>query len=516
MSSEIPVVPKARRKSYSLAFKRQVINESEDSGNIRATARKHNIQPSQIRGWKESLQQAVATTEERIRATGNQTTIRREYCRLQSTKRSRYKAGGRKTTFSNEFLKRIKEYIDERRRDDKTVTMQMIKVEALRIDPTLDIGDDAFRLRMYRMMRKWEVSWRRRTTTAKCPQNTRHTMSVIEEFIRYFNYKVTLLDITLDDVFNVDQTNLPFNLENIYTWARRSSRSVAVPGVATAQRATVMLGCNATGSCKLKPFIVYKGASGVTGRIYQELRRRDGYSPDCEYAVQEKAWFNERIMLQWIDSIWRPLIETRQNRKTYLLLDDFGVHLTRPVLTAFSDLRTEIEVIPAGYTARLQAMDVGLNKPFKNYSRKLFDTWLSQQPPNTKPHRRNASFWAAESWDSITVRTIQKTWNHIGLTSFRIDPIENVVDNNNNNNNNDVQEDNNNLANLNNNIDIDPMLLGDENNNNDENVNENENDDDESTITDTTNDDDSTITDDIDILENMLNNNTNTNEDIYY
>jgi hypothetical protein len=126
------------------------------------------------------LQEAVATTEERLRASGNQTTICQEYCWLQSTKRSRYKAGGQKPTFSNGFLAGNKEYLDEQRCDDKTVKMQMIKVQVLRINPTLNIGDDVFRLHMNRMIRKWEISWRRWTTTAKCPQYTQHAMSVLK------------------------------------------------------------------------------------------------------------------------------------------------------------------------------------------------------------------------------------------------------------------------------------------------------------------------------------------------
>jgi hypothetical protein len=49
-------------------------------------------------------------------------------------------------------------------------------------------------------------------------------------------------------------------------------------------------------------------------------------------------------MLRWINQEWRPIIECQQGRLTYLLLDDFGVHLTENVAKAFLELNTEVDI----------------------------------------------------------------------------------------------------------------------------------------------------------------------------
>jgi DDE superfamily endonuclease len=288
---------------------------------------------------------------------------------------------------------------------------------------------NAFNHRMYRMMKKWEISYRRKTTIAKIPQNTRHNEEVQTQFVKYVQFKKRLLDISNEDTFNVDQTNLPFSMESTYTWAKRNSRSVPIRSASSNQRATVMLGCNATGTIMLPPFMVFKGSTAQTGRIYQELRQSDGYPDGVELTVQEKVWFDESIMLQWIQVVWRPMMEKRNMRKTYLLLDEFGVHTTASVIEAFSKLNTDIEMIPAGNTAVLQAMDVGINKPFKDYVRRSYNVWCKRQTTETaKPHRRDAAYWCLGAWNKIKASTVTNTWNSIGYVEVITDTSNESID----------------------------------------------------------------------------------------
>jgi DDE superfamily endonuclease len=158
--------------------------------------------------------------------------------------------------------------------------------------------------------------------------------------------------VHLVNIYNVDQTNLLFCLETTYTWAKKGSKSVPVPACQTSQHATVMLGLNATVTDKLPPFLVFKGSAKPTGRIFRELQRQEGYTEECHYACNEKAWFNEAIILQWIDTVWRPTLEAKNGQLTYLLLDECPVHMTEKVIRAFNALITELELIPGGYTAK--------------------------------------------------------------------------------------------------------------------------------------------------------------------
>jgi DDE superfamily endonuclease len=121
----------------------------------------------------------------------------------------------------------------------------------------------------------------------------------------------------------------------------------------------------------------------------------------------------------------------------YQLLDEFPVHLTSKVGTVFVELNTEIEVIPGGYTSKLQVLDVGINKPLKTYCWYPFNTWMDSCTNNTRPRCR------AVSWNKVTL-------NHIGYLSFDFENDSTSSNSNKHNNDEDKDEfgfaDNNNVS----------------------------------------------------------------------
>jgi DDE superfamily endonuclease len=82
------------------------------------------------------------------------------------------------------------------------------------------------------------------------------------------------------------------------------------------------------------------------------------------------------MMLKGVKNIWRPSTLAKGGRMTYLLLDECQSHMTSAVGRAFAECNTEIDIIPGGYTSKLQAKDVGINKPFKPQCRYNFDLWI--------------------------------------------------------------------------------------------------------------------------------------------
>ena len=156
---------------------------------------------------------------------------------------------------------------------------------------------------------------------------------------------------------------------------RRGTKTITVRGAATSSRCTVMLGCGLDGT-KVPPFVVYKGSSN--GRIATEFTNsaESGYPEGVVLAVQENAWFDEAVMLDWIENCWKKNIATNADEVYYLFLDSFSVHQTATIKEVFTRCNTEVEYVPEGYTSALQVMDVGVNKPFKGYIRHEFDDWL--------------------------------------------------------------------------------------------------------------------------------------------
>jgi DDE superfamily endonuclease len=143
--------------------------------------------------------------------------------------------------------------------------------------------------------------------TNKVLHNTRHAADVVSKFVANYKFKVNLLGVSENDIFNCDQTNLPISLEAVDTWARKSSRLVAVSSDDTSQRATVMIGANASRATKIPPYMLFKGSSKSTGLIFKELHKGKGYTPFCKYSVNKIARFNEAVMLDWIKVVWKPV-----------------------------------------------------------------------------------------------------------------------------------------------------------------------------------------------------------------
>jgi hypothetical protein len=132
---------------------------------------------------------------------------------------------------------------------------------------------------------------------------------------------------------------------------------------------------------------------------------------DCVYEVQAKAWVDQYNFPKWIDDkVWKPYTE---GKNSYLHMDQFKVHLMNDSVSRIQDCGTEVDFIPAGYTGALQVLDVGLNKPFKDYMRDEYEKYMCQPGETKKVTRLLIAKWVSSAWAKITVPTITNTWTKI-------------------------------------------------------------------------------------------------------
>ncbi len=146
----------------------------------------------------------------------------------------------------------------------------------------------------------------------------------------------------------------PTTLDNV------GVKTVTITGTDTSARCTVLLGVTLTGE-KLPPFIIFKGIPN--GRVAQEVSQVDS---NVVCTVQKNAWMDETSFLFWTESIWNKFSSS-------LLLDSYAVHETAAIKEALGKHGTKFLYIPRGFTSRLQVLDVGVNKPFKQYMRQQFE-----------------------------------------------------------------------------------------------------------------------------------------------
>jgi transposase-like protein len=419
-----------RRVSYSLLEKgRMAVEAYSTEKNIRATAKKYNVQPQQIRKWKSKKLDATyieyveeqnnnnkrrlleGTAAERANALldsdeeddDNNSFQLQKVDQEQRAARKRQKTahrdtgGGRKSKFPTEINNALKFFFDTFRENDFTVDIRLMMAQAKSLDPEgcATISDTALRFRVYRLMKSWNVSWRKGTHKA---QNTRHTAKKMREFHRYIRNKIKMLDIDESQVYNFDETDVQFTPHLNSTYCYKGSRTVTQKEPKCSSRCTAMIGCSMDGR-KAPPFIIFLGADTKDGIIKKKVRAKTGFPESMEYQVQKNAWMDEVGMLEWVERVWKPIAQ--QHSRTLLLMDSFSAHLTTKVSRALAMVNTELEIIPGGYTSKLQPMDVGVNKPFKNYICNNYIDWMKDNG-NAKPTREIVAKWISEAWDRLT------------------------------------------------------------------------------------------------------------------
>lgn len=300
----------------------------------------------------------------------------------------------------------------------------MLSTEWRHIDPEISIRhtDSAVCQRIYCFMRRQGLSFRRVTHVA---QKRNCDPGVMKDWVTYIKEKQMMLHIPDALVANFDETNVYFAPEHKCTIAKRGSRTISLRNPNSSACCTAMLGVT-MGGFKLPPYIIFKGKSNSRhGLVAKEIADPPKYgylNCDNVYGVQEKAWMDEAQMLLWIEKVWKPFRIECEGAVTLLILDKFKGYMTSAVRPAIADLNTELEFVPAGYTSKLQVMDVGLNKPFKDRLCQEVDDWMVLNPPATKPQRKHVARWISDAWFSIREQMIENTWRHIGLNTSPIGP----------------------------------------------------------------------------------------------
>ena len=203
----------------------------------------------------------------------------------------------------------------------------------------------------------------------------------------------------------MDETPVWFDNPSRYTVTRRGTRHVGQRATSNEKkRITVVLACTSRGE-KLPPFVVLKHA----------LKR--GVEPPDGISVyhNQNAWMTSSLTEEWL-SVNRNHLSDK-----HLLMDSFSGHKTESVLKLLnSDTDTNLNlkgysIIPPGTTSKLQPLDVGVNKPFKDRLRKKWNKWMETGHTTAKGNYKSASAslllqWVKAAWDEISTNTIMNSF----------------------------------------------------------------------------------------------------------
>ena len=386
----------------TLKIKLAIIEEAQRCGNIRATARKYNIQPQQIRYWKKTRNSIF----EAIKRNPQAKTINE----------------GRPIKKPNVEIALL-EWMKELRNKEIAINTRHVITKALSIDHKFHNGNvQALWNWIYVFLARNNLSIRRITHEGQKLSGHLQQMQkdVVDDINTQFSIGGTLSDVADSLFVNMDETAIFFEPKLKTTINTKGNNTVAVRcSGSNAKRMTVCVACAYDGT-KLPLFFIFKGKPGA--RIEKNLQNElgEGVFGCC----QDKGWMDERAAKIWIEKIWKPYVSGKF--ASFLLLDEFKCHMQGSFVRAVNDLGTEVGFIPGGYTSFLQPCDVGINKPLKKRFDDLYMNWAIEKYKNLSssdklptPNRKEAVKWMIESWEEITEETIKKTYRHIGYETKR-------------------------------------------------------------------------------------------------
>jgi hypothetical protein len=280
-------------------------------------------------------------------------------------------------------------WIKERRRENKAVSVLGIIQQCRRLLPEFvdSMRMSARRSWCFKMMKRHKL------TIRKISHSERKKRSMLMTLKEAFAIEVstTLTQHLLDAaaatppplvLFNVDQTAVFPQTGAEYTvefvGATHVSSDAAGKG---GHRCTVVLLVCADGTMH-NPHFAFKGEDGcgVVDRVDRFVKPLE-----ATFSVQSNAWFDERVMLEWIGKVWQHVV----TGPTLLILDSLKVHKCGAVRRRLAEMGTMTHYVPAGWTSISHPLDASVMGPFKKDLRDRFDKLYSTSPsPDTATERR--------------------------------------------------------------------------------------------------------------------------------
>jgi hypothetical protein len=218
----------------------------------------------------------------------------------------------------------------------------------------------------------------------------------------------------LKDIFNVDETGLFFNVLPHKTLDFKGDPCHG--GKHSKARLTILLGANADGSERLRPFVLGKSKNP---RCFKNIK-----SLPTSYAANSKAWMTSTIFEQQMHALDAKI--GGQNRKIVLFMDQCPAH---PVNLELRNIK--LIFFPANCTSQLQPLDLGIIHAFKtNYRRILVRKLLTfidcgRDPKTFKVSVLDALHFIARSWIDIKTSTIVNCFKKAGFSPQEIEEEEN-------------------------------------------------------------------------------------------
>ena len=373
------------RRSYPASFKLRVCKFAEANSN-RAAAREFSVDEKSIREWRNSMEEIRGQSPTR-RATRGRTP---KWPELENV---------------------LKRWVCTER-------------EAGRMVSTIDIGRKARTMAIemelsgfkgglswvFKFMNRNDLTVRAHTRAAqKLPDDWEETA---ERFKSYVNSKVDALGLSRNEIINLDETPMSFDMPASRTVEVRGTKSVPIRTTGHERMCfSVVLACTADGE-KLNPMVIFK----------RMTIPREDFPQGIVVHCNKKGWMNKDVMKFWTESCFRTRPGGFFNRHSLVIMDSMASHRDTEVQRFLRESGGHIAIIPGGLTCKLQPLDVSVNHPFKTYIRQEWESWMRSDSHSYTPtgRQKRATYsevcgWIVRAWSRITRETIKNGFRAAGL-----------------------------------------------------------------------------------------------------
>lgn len=204
-------------------------------------------------------------------------------------------------------------------------------------------------------------------------------------------------------VVNVDETGLFWKRLPGRTYISKAEKSC--PGFKVSKdRLTLLLGGNAEGDFKFKPFLIYHSENP---RAFKNVTKND---LPVYWRANKKAWMTAALFKDWLENCAVPDLKlycSKQNIefKVLLLLDNAPGH---PIYSDEFSENIKVVFMPPNTTSVIQPMDQGVISNFKcYYLRRTFSQLIAETDGEDKLNMKE--FWKKYNI-KMAIDNIQLSW----------------------------------------------------------------------------------------------------------
>jgi transposase-like protein len=281
---------------YTLEKKHKIVQEAFSQPNlVRTTARKWRVQPNQIRKWRQNIRADQVLPAYPYPCAIEERTIVKDYKNL------KMRSKGRPAITPPHLMEQLLPFLEQLQERGNAVSPATLMMELLCVAPELlAVGFVPLRCRVLRFVKNNNFTFR--VVTHKVQDHWFH-MVIIDDWTRYINRQIVASQYLSDCIMNFDETNVDFDPAPWSTLCKIGEKSVSLKISGHSGRATVMLGCTASGH-KFPAYIIWKGV--WNGRIDRECRANMYPLENQVYTVQPKGWMDGDAYKNWVQRVVAP------------------------------------------------------------------------------------------------------------------------------------------------------------------------------------------------------------------